>query len=178
MNVIFGSDFHLGHRRIGEFRAGVGDSDGNTQLIMGALRAKMSKRSTLITLGDVAFDEASLMLLKDLPGKKILVRGNHDILPLDMYREVFSEVHGLLKYKEFWLSHPPIHPLELHGRFNLHGHVHYATVPDQWYVNCCVENAIRLTGSPLMDLTTVRGIIRRRKEENANDWNNACDRPE
>ena len=43
------------------------------------------------------------------------------------------------------MSHAPIHPNELRGRFNLHGHVHQnsITLPDgsldDRYINCCVE---------------------------------------
>ena len=53
---------------------------------------------------------------------------------------------GLYKYKEFWLSHAPIHPCELRGKRNIHGHVHQNHVMDEHhkrdnrYINVCVEN--------------------------------------
>lgn len=52
----------------------------------------------------------------------------------------FDSVHSLIKYKEFWLSHAPLHPQELRGKINLHGHVHGSTIPDRNYFNCCLEN--------------------------------------
>jgi calcineurin-like phosphoesterase family protein len=96
-------------------------------------------------LGDVIFKqgdwENTLDELSELPGDKILVRGNHDdffsawdLLP------IFQDVHGLLKYKGHWLSHAPIHPDELRGAKNLHGHVHGNSLKDNRYYNCCIEN--------------------------------------
>ena len=54
--------------------------------------------------------------------------------------DVYDEVHALLKYKEFWLSHAPLHPDELRGKRNIHGHVHTASVPDTKYLNVSVDS--------------------------------------
>ena len=45
-----------------------------------------------------------------------------------------------VKYKEFWLSHAPIHPEELRDRINIHGHVHYKNIDDARYFNVSCEN--------------------------------------
>ena len=50
------------------------------------------------------------------------------------------EVYGFVKYKEFWLSHCPIHPNELRGKVNIHGHVHNKTIIDCNYFNTSCEN--------------------------------------
>lgn len=56
------------------------------------------------------------------------------------YVKAFDDVQGFMKYKEFWLSHCPIHPAELRGKTNLHGHVHSATIDDVRYFNTSLEN--------------------------------------
>ena len=61
----------------------------------------------------------------------------------------FNRVGALFKYKEFWLSHAPIHPAELRGRKNVHGHVHNKTIIDPNYFNLSVENCL---GSAPVDL--------------------------
>ena len=38
-----------------------------------------------------------------------------------------------MKYKEFWLSHSPIHDSELRGKFNIYGHTHFKYVDDPRY---------------------------------------------
>lgn len=52
----------------------------------------------------------------------------------------FNKVCGFEKYKKSWLSHAPIHPAELWGKINIHGHVHDATIPDYNYYNVPLEN--------------------------------------
>lgn len=58
----------------------------------------------------------------------------------------FNKVCGFEKYKKSWLSHAPIHPAELRGKINIHGHVHDATItdenglPDLRYFNVSLEN--------------------------------------
>jgi calcineurin-like phosphoesterase family protein len=101
----------------------------------------------------------TLIQFSELPGKKILIRGNHDTLPTLAYLHYFDEVYGLLKYKEFWLSHAPIHPDELRNKINLHGHVHYATIPDKRYFNCCPENLYPSFGSYLISLEDIRSHL-------------------
>ena len=113
-------------------------------------------------LGDAAFTMEAIDLFKDLPGRKFLVRGNHDLCDTAAYLKVFAEVYGLLKYKKFWLSHAPIHPDELRGKVNLHGHVHYSSVPDGRYFNCCVENLVATFQSPLVGLDQLRKYIAER----------------
>jgi calcineurin-like phosphoesterase family protein len=84
----------------------------------------ITKRDIVYVMGDAAFTQGGLDDIGRLAGRKILVRGNHDLLPTESYLEVFEEVYGLLAYKGLWLSHAPIHPDELYGRTNVHGHCH------------------------------------------------------
>lgn len=70
----------------------------------------------------------ALERLNEVPGRKRLVRGNHDQFQLGVYAKYFEEVHGFLRYKEMWLSHCPIHPQEMYRcKANVHGHIHKNT---------------------------------------------------
>lgn len=158
-NVLFCSDLHFGHRNIGKFREPLNphaSEEENRWRICEEWRRTVTKRDIVFVLGDACFSEDTLFEFGDLPGKKILIRGNHDDLPIQSYLKYFDEVYGLLKYKEFWLSHAPIHPLELRGKVNLHGHVHYETIPDKRYFNCCPENLWKVVGNSLISLDQIR----------------------
>jgi calcineurin-like phosphoesterase family protein len=138
------SDLHLGHENIlkysGSLRGGTTSEEHDAWLI-DQINSTVKKGDLLYILGDVAFDEESLSLVKKIKTKQlILIRGNHDILTVNKYMDYFQQIHGLLSYRgTFWLSHAPIHPLELRGKINLHGHVHQKSIPDENYINCCVE---------------------------------------
>lgn len=89
-----------------------------------------------------------------LAGTKYLVRGNHDTkFTTEEWLKHFKRVESLVSYKGYWLSHAPIHPYELRGKGNIHGHVHQNSILDydsgapEWdrrYINVCVE-AVRET---------------------------------
>ena len=161
-NVLFCSDLHFGHKNIGGFRApsGVFSEEENRWRICEDWRKKVTKRDIVYVLGDACFSKETIFEFGLLPGKKILVRGNHDNLSTEEYLEHFDSVEGLVKYKEFWLSHSPIHPAELRGKVNLHGHVHYATLDDKRYFNCCPENLWWKFKSSLVSLQEVREHIK------------------
>jgi calcineurin-like phosphoesterase family protein len=126
-NVYFISDLHLGHegalKWARDFREGK-DIHEHDQILMDKINSVVTKRDTLYVLGDVTFRNNHLFYMHQIPCRMILVRGNHDNLSTKEYLSVFDEVHGLIKYKGFWLSHAPIHPHELRGSKNIHGHVH------------------------------------------------------
>lgn len=137
------SDLHLGHKNIlkysSSFRGGT-TSEEHDKWLIDQINSKVKKGDLLYILGDVAFCSESLKLVKKIKGMKILVRGNHDILSTQEYLEYFQQVYGLWKHKgTFWLSHAPIHPAELRGCLNIHGHVHQNSIQDDRYINACVE---------------------------------------
>jgi calcineurin-like phosphoesterase family protein len=156
-NVWFTSDLHFGHKNIHKFRLEVNSPEENEQRILLDWTSKVTKRDDVYVLGDAAFTMDSVQLFSALPGRKFLIRGNHDELDTQVYLKYFSAVYGLKRYKEFWLSHAPIHPNELRGKINLHGHVHYASIPDDRYFNASVENLWALGHSSLISLEQIRG---------------------
>lgn len=146
--VYFISDLHFNHKNVmnfaGDYRQGDTYID-NMHITIDLWNAKIKKNDTVYVLGDVAWDREGLEFCKELRGNKLLVRGNHDTFMTKEYLEVFGEVYGIRMYKGYWLSHAPVHPCELRGRKNIHGHVHQNTVltayseVDERYINVCIE---------------------------------------
>lgn len=145
--VYFLSDLHLGHKRILEFSGKLREgntADEHDSILITKWNSKVRKRDLVYVLGDVCMHK-DLSILDQLQGRKILIRGNHDTFSTTEYLEHFEEVYGIMKYKRFWLSHAPIHPDELRGCYNIHGHVHGNSISngygeyDKRYINVCCE---------------------------------------
>ena len=162
MSVYFIGDLHFGHKNIQKFRHFVESPEHNEDLISNYWKEKITKKDVVYLMGDVAFTEEGLRKVHSLPGRKILVRGNHDLLPTKYLVNVFEDIYGIVKYKEFWLSHAPIHPDELRGKVNIHGHVHYQTIPDVRYFNTSVENLIINFAKPMVELDELRKHLNER----------------
>lgn len=145
-NVFFTSDWHLRHRNILKYRQGfLTIEDHDAALICNHL-ALVGKRDTTYFLGDMCFevDDYAKRMLSSLKGNKILIMGNHDYANIKELLTVFDDVVGPIKYKGHWLSHHPIHPQELYGKRNIHGHTHNQVVlldgePDGRYINVCPD---------------------------------------
>lgn len=138
----FISDPHMGHRNIYKYRTLFESTKHNDLYFKYLLESTCTKRDSMFFLGDVAFDEQYLDFIKSLPGRKILIPGNHctEYISMKKLVNVFDEVHSLLKYKNYWLSHAPLHPDELRGKLNIHGHVHASSIPDIRYLNVSVDS--------------------------------------
>ncbi len=85
-------------------------------------------QDTVYHLGDVVIARRHLETVKRLNGRKILIRGNHDIFKdNDYYEAGFEQIHGVRVFvDQFILSHIPLHPDCVGERFkrNVHGHLH------------------------------------------------------
>lgn len=149
IDIFFISDLHFGHKAIkhfsGDLRSG-STYEENMENIIANWNNKVRARDIVYVLGDVAFSKEGFDNLSLLRGQKRLIRGNHDNkFTTEEYLPVFKSVDGFLKYKEFWLSHAPIHPAELRGKKNIHGHVHGQSIKngdgsyDERYINVCCE---------------------------------------
>lgn len=164
-NVYFCSDLHIGHKNVANFRKEITSEAHNREVIKYFWDKQVTKRDLVWVLGDSAFDEDGIDWIGQLNGEKRLVRGNHCDMPTTSYLRTFTEVYGLVKYKGMWLSHAPIHPDELRGKVNCHGHTHYHNMQldgkdDPRYLNCSVENLMRNYGSPLISLNQVRDYFK------------------
>lgn len=140
-NVWFTSDLHIGHRNCATKYRGFSTVEEHDQTLKENWIKHVGKRDKVFILGDIGeFKKPQgLEFYKDLPGYKHLIMGNHDNLPTKYYLEVFDKVDGIVKYNNWWLTHAPIHPFELRGRQNVHGHIHGNHIPDKMYFNVNVD---------------------------------------
>lgn len=83
-------------------------SDLYREWFINTWNTKVRKCDLVIHLGDVAFNEEGLRTLSFLNGRKILVLGNHDTLPMQSYKQYFAEVYQYYRYKDILLSHAPV----------------------------------------------------------------------
>ena len=147
--VMMLADLHWGHKNAINWRTRFSTPEEHDEVILDNIMSSVTKRDTLWLLGDCFMDESSLEKLKEMSKslKRIhLVLGNHDtdrvnrVNLMKRYFVMFDSIHGLYKHKGSWLSHAPIHPEELRGKFNIHGHVHENTLDDPRYFNVSCEN--------------------------------------
>jgi calcineurin-like phosphoesterase family protein len=147
--VRFIADLHFGHKFVAEHR-GFESIEAHDEYIIAQWNRVVHKRDITYILGDVTMEKTdSYPLLDRLNGIKRVVLGNHDkpkhVPELLKYVETVS---GMEKYKGIFLTHCPIHPMEMDYRVqrNIHGHIHDKQVmiedsgceiPDQRYV--CVS---------------------------------------
>lgn len=160
-NTFYTSDLHLGHANIQKFRKHVDSTEENSAWIEYYWKRLVRKRDIVYCGGDNAFTEEGIDLLASLPGRKIMVGGNHDELPTESYLRAFEKVIGCKSAKGLgWITHIPIHPQEFYSKHaNVHGHVHYSSIPDKRYVNICCDNLWEEIGSPFITLHELRNTI-------------------
>jgi len=154
-NVFFVGDIHGGHKNIHKYRTQFESEEHHYEVIKENYHSVVTKRDKVFFMGDIAFTQERLEDIgKWTAERKVLILGNHcrDSISMENICQQFDEVYSLLKYKNFWLSHAPIHPNELRGKYNLHGHVHFASIDDSRYFNTSLEN---IDYTPI-DLNTVR----------------------
>lgn len=150
--VWFCSDTHFGHRNIHKFRSDFETAEEHDEVVCDNICTTVGKRDTLFILGDVCFSEDAMKYVREISnrvGYLRIVLGNHDtdngtrekILKQLILEGTYDSIHGLTKYKEFWLSHCPIDPSEIRGKKgNIHGHTHGAGSPTNRHFSVCMEN--------------------------------------
>ena len=142
--VYMTSDWHLDHRGIHyKLRPQFESVEHHNNTIIENYLAAVKKRDFVWFLGDICFTNEACELTRQLPGTKNLILGNHDTdreCDIEQLVLAFDNVHSLRSYKGFWLSHAPIHPKELRGRKNIHGHMHNEVIDDERYINVCLEH--------------------------------------
>lgn len=118
------TDTHLGHKGMVRF---CGRPENFERLIMDSWKKRVAANDMVIHLGDAAWDDEHLKKLVRLPGRKILIRGNHDKKSLQDYMNMgFSLACDALvmtmKDVSILFSHWPRydHSYDI----NIHGHQH------------------------------------------------------
>lgn len=149
--IWFTSDLHFGHRFVAGLR-GFADVEEHDALLEERWRSLVSERDQVWVLGDLAVSSPTraLEIVRDLPGTKHLIAGNHDgCHPMHRdshkrareYLAVFESVQPFARRKvlgqDVLLSHFPYvkdrhearymqYRLRDEGAWLLHGHTHQA----------------------------------------------------
>lgn len=118
------TDTHLGHQNM---LKSCGRPEGFTNLILDNCRKRIKRDDLLVHLGDVAWNETELMRFMKLPGRKVLVRGNHDKKSTPYYMEtgfelVVDSMTMTLQGIQILFSHAPQYGNT--ADINIHGHQH------------------------------------------------------
>ena len=132
MEIYFTSDLHLGHENIIRFtNRPFGSVEEMNDRIIQNYNSIIHKNDLVYILGDLTYKipvEESNKLIQKLKGRKVLIRGNHD---LKYDSSLFEDI---LDYKEF--KHEKIKYVLMHyplmewngsrhgGSIHLHGHIH------------------------------------------------------
>ena len=141
------SDLHFGDRgALFAFQRPFGDVGRMNRHLLREWRRRVRPDDTIICLGDVAHPDAwrdrRLVLdIRDCPGKRVLVLGNHDLNRAALREAGFTMQCPLALCATdppLALSHCPLRRIPA-GAINLHGHLHEGTEPTPRHINLAVE---------------------------------------
>ncbi len=138
MKTWIGSDFHWGHsgimRHCPETRGHYRDVQDMNEDMCRRWQEMVSQHDTVYMLGDIAFMSGynASKIISGLPGRKILIIGNHDKATLKdvNFRKCFAEIHHYLEAKynghRLMMMHYPLVEWNMchHGAIHFHGHLH------------------------------------------------------
>lgn len=147
--VRFIADLHFGHKFMAEHR-GFESIEAHDEHVINQWNSVVNKRDITYILGDITMEKSdSYPLLNRLNGIKKVVLGNHDkAAHVPELLKYVNSVAAMVQYKGIFLTHCPIHPMEMDCRVhhNIHGHIHgkvvmldhWSNIPDQRYhcVSC------------------------------------------
>jgi calcineurin-like phosphoesterase family protein len=168
-NTFLVSDTHFGHWGVCKFLAKDGvnklrpwsnPQDMDEDMIQ-RWNSVVKPTDKVYHLGDVVINRHALSIMPRLNGRKVLIKGNHDIFKLSDYLPHFYDIRAYHVLDRMILSHIPVHVSNL-ARFgaNIHGHTHDRNVLledgslDSRYQCVCVEQT---------DFTPIEfGVIRQR----------------
>lgn len=138
MPKVYGiSDTHFGHENIIKYCSRPFESvEEMDKKIIKNWREVITSKDIVLHLGDFGMctKERAREIMSQLPGYKILIKGNHDHWNDQVYRDIgFNYVSKFpIIYNGFFiLSHAPMQLSNTTPYFNLYGHVHN----DPNYVN-------------------------------------------
>ena len=141
------SDLHLGHAEtIVAFARPFKTIDEMDDALFGRWRRVVGPDDVIVCLGDVAVQGVSrrcVRRLREAPGRKVLVVGNHDpshrgVVDIDAFHEVYGTVY-VGGDPPLLLTHKPLRGVPA-ACASVHGHLHGARMPGEMpYINVSVE---------------------------------------
>lgn len=161
------ADTHFGHENALRFRPQFKTIQEHDETIIQNWNSVVRKNYTVFLLGDFSFRATQEYLngvRRRLNGQIKFIQGNHDIVA----PENVVMMPPLVSYKGHWLSHAPIHPLELRGKKNIHGHTHSFKIPDENYLGVSCEQ-INFTPVWFEELVMKESEAERGKNDSSND---------
>ena len=141
--VYFTSDIHFGHKNVIKHNARPFSSvEEMDEAIISAWNKKVHANDTVYIVGDVTLDKDMAQYVTRLKGKKILIRGNHDIYcQKEINRDIFEQVtrmeEVILDGKRITLCHFPMiewpgsrrMPEDRSYGYLVYGHIHNRVKP-------------------------------------------------
>ncbi len=169
-NIFLISDTHFSHEGVTKFL----NKDGTKlrpfdtveqmdEYMVEKWNEVVTSKDKVYHLGDVTMKHQHLNILSRLNGKKVLIKGNHDIFKLSQYSKYFYDVRGYHVLDGIIMSHIPIHSDSIERfRANIHGHLHSNRVMkdgliDNRYFNVSVE---QISYQPI-PFEVVNGFLKR-----------------
>lgn len=119
------TDTHFGHKMLIDEGHRPADFD---QRIIKQWHMLVAEEDLIIHLGDVALPDSNQAVwdtIRSLPGRKILVMGNHDKRSAKWYMERgFAFACEAFELSSILFTHRPRPDVPAHIQFNVHGHLH------------------------------------------------------
>lgn len=154
-NIFFASDYHFAHqkpyntftREDGRFlRYEFANAEEADEAMIQRHNARVKAEDRVYMVGDIVFHKRELHKVGRMNGRKVLIKGNHDLLDIKEYLPYFDDIRGVHQFKGFVITHIPIHPGSIaRWGVNIHGHLHANKVLkddgsiDSRYFNVSVE---------------------------------------
>lgn len=132
-NIWYVADYHFGHESpYTKFKRADGTplrpfscSAEADEFMLQEHNKLVKPEDRVYVLGDVAFHKKHLHWLHAMNGRKVLVKGNHDLEKLSVYTEYFDDIRACIQRDGCIGTHIPLHPDSLaRWGFNVHGHLH------------------------------------------------------
>jgi len=145
-NIWLISDTHFFHKNIIKYadRPFADVNQMNKTIIINWLK-KVRKDDKIFHLGDIGFGKADnlIKIFKNLPGYKILIRGNHDKGFNDsvLHKMGFNEIYKypIILEEKYILSHKPLEAVIGSNMINICGHIHEQETGHIEQINVSVE---------------------------------------
>lgn len=132
-NIFFAADYHFGHespykvfkRADGSPLRPFASADEGDEAMIERHNKVVRPQDRVYVVGDVAMSHKYLHKLDRMNGRKVLIKGNHDIAKLSQYLPYFDDIRGSHQFDGILITHIPVHPGSLaRWGFNVHGHLH------------------------------------------------------